>query len=103
MANLNDVCGVCDEYRQDHGDKNHQFNAEGILIPLSPRPEPKNTPPQERRASVAAPSPNAGDIAASFAMLVEVLAEKHVYLGGEMIPLLSSKDIIRIFSANSRG
>lgn len=40
-----DRCGVCDEIRENHGDKNHKFSIEGELIPLKPGPDPRNQAP----------------------------------------------------------
>jgi len=95
-----DVCGVCNTTRENHGDKNHQFNIEGDLVEL-PKPQPaQNTPPRERGSS----TPEAADVRAlktAFAALVEVLAEKSISFDGVNRPILDSKDIIRIFSASS--
>lgn len=87
--NLDDRCGVCDETRENHGDKNHKFDLYGQLVPIEPRPEPRNTPPEKRRASVAADSTPEDEVRRSFVALVEILAEKDI---------LVAKDIIRIFN-----
>lgn len=87
MANPDEVCGVCEETRENHGDKNHEFNAEGVLIPKKKAPDkapdaPKPPPPPSTQADVK-------HIQDSFATLVEVLAEKEI---------LSPHDIVRIFN-----
>ena len=45
-------CGICEETRENHGDANHMFSAEGELIPKKPAPPAKNTPPAERSNSL---------------------------------------------------
>lgn len=79
-----DVCGVCGDTRENHGDKMHEFNIHGDLVQKKPAELPRQSPPRER-----------GEVppevkSAAFACLVEVLSEKG---------LLDNHDIIRIFSA----
>lgn len=87
MAKLDDICGVCGIQRDMHGDKNHVFRLDDMLIPKAPAPEPRKKAPKHRDDD---PQPSSGpDVGKAFATLVEVLAEKG---------LLNHKDIIRIFS-----
>jgi hypothetical protein len=79
-------CGVCGETRENHGDKMHEFTLTDQVIQKKPGEPARQNPPRER--GTTEPSPQAK--AASFACLVEVLAEKGI---------LDHHDIIRIFSA----
>lgn len=45
-----DPCGVCEETRENHGDKNHEFNINGQLIPKKAGPPPQTQAPQRRSA-----------------------------------------------------
>lgn len=75
-------CQVCGEIRENHGDKNHKFSTDGQLLPLDP-PKPASREAPRHRDDVVAEAIKAE----SFAMLLEVLAEKNI---------LNEKDIIRI-------
>lgn len=47
MSNLNpdDLCAICETRRDEHGDKNHKFSTDGILIQVKPGDNPKSAPP----------------------------------------------------------
>ena len=80
-----DTCGVCDETRENHGDKNHEFNIEGNLVPKKPAEPPRQTAPKERGE---APSPKGvEEMEKAFLRLNEVLIEKGI---------LDARDIVRI-------
>lgn len=76
-----EACQVCGVSREMHGDKNHKFSLDGQLVGLDPPPKPRQESPVHRDEERIK--------AASFATLIEVLAEKK---------LLDAKDIIRIFT-----
>lgn len=83
-----DVCAVCQTTREMHGDKNHKFDTENdVPQKLDPPPRPRQDPPTPRGITDQIK-------AVSFAMLMEVLAEKNI---------LDAKDIIRIFTAEPNG
>lgn len=88
--NYDDLCGVCGTQRDQHGDKNHVFRLDDMLIPIAPGPDPKKTPPRHRDDESSRPPTREGpNVGRAFATLVEVLAEKGI---------VDHKDIIRIFS-----
>lgn len=87
-VNPDDVCGVCETPRDQHGDKNHVFTLTDQLMPLSPAPKPRQDPPRER-GGVLRPEPPVDPTALGLATLVEILAEKQI---------LDAPDIIRIFT-----
>lgn len=74
-----EVCGVCGDTRENHGDRHHKFSPNGDLVAL-PKAEPPRQRPPVHRDDVAIQ-------AKSFATLIEVLVEKN---------LLDAKDVIRI-------
>lgn len=82
VPDQDEQCQICGETRENHGDKMHKFSTDGQLVPLDP-PKPPTTPPPKHRDDVVAEAIKAE----SFAMLLEVLAEKNI---------LNEKDIIRI-------
>lgn len=79
-------CGVCGAQRDQHGDKQHQFNLDGQLIPLKPAEPPRQTPPRER-GSMPAPS-GVEEQHKAFLRLNEVLLEKGVINGQDLIRIL---------------
>lgn len=89
-----DECGVCGTARDQHGDKNHQFNLEGQLIPVKEREAPRQQPPQHRDDPKPAQAgvDNKPDVHSAFLRLTEVLIEKEV---------LDAKDIFRILGGYS--
>lgn len=88
--NHDDPCGVCGTQRDQHGDKNHVFRLDDVLIPVTPGPPAKNTPPRHRDDEPSRSHTLQGpDVGRAFATLVEVLAEKGI---------VDHRDIIRIFS-----
>jgi hypothetical protein len=89
MAHPDDMCQIdgCNTIRADHGDKRHKFSEHGELIAVEAGPPAQNQPPKERGSNS---SNDTEAIKASFAALVEVLAEKNI---------LNTHDIVRIFSA----
>lgn len=44
--NPDDPCGVCQTQRDEHGDKMHEFNLLGYLIPKAEPEAPRQSPPQ---------------------------------------------------------
>ena len=91
MADPDEPCGVCGESRAEHGDKHHRFSVDGVLTPLKPGPEPRQSPPALR-----------GDIIdAHTARLVLRLLDRLTAKG-----LLTSEDLSAIFGgpdASSTG
>jgi hypothetical protein len=88
--NPDDVCGVCDETRENHGDKMHEFSIDGVLKKISPRPAPQNTPPRERNAEAERLSRDP-EVKAML-RLTERLIEKNV---------LDAMDVLYIFGGGS--
>lgn len=73
-----DLCGVCGMTRENHGDSNHEFNLEGVLIPKKPPTPAPNRPPAAR--DEGRPDPTA-----AFLRLVERLIAKGVLEGDDLI------------------
>jgi len=48
-----DVCEVCCETRENHGDKQHEFSLDGVLKTKKAPEPPRNQPPRERGAAGA--------------------------------------------------
>lgn len=96
--NPDERCMACDTTRENHGDKNHVFNAvDDTIIPIRKGEAPRREAPRER-ASLAAPEPRQSQEARALATLVEILSEKKISFDGVNRPILDAKDIIRIFS-----
>jgi hypothetical protein len=79
-----EVCAICGDTRADHGDRHHQFSADGQLVALPKNPPRRADPPAHRDD----PKP-AAQQAAAFATLMEVLVEKDI---------LNAHDVIRVFT-----
>lgn len=91
-----DECLVCGTKRDEHGDKHHKFSTDGQLVELDPAPKPRMEAPRHRD-DLAGVEPGP-DLKLAFATLVEVLSEKQINFDGVNRPLLSTHDVIRIFS-----
>lgn len=72
-AKADDMCGVCGETRENHGDKNHEFNIDGELKPLK-KPEVGRQAAPTRRGDELAKDP----VAQVMLRLIEVLGTKGV-------------------------
>lgn len=83
MAHPDEVCGVCGFEREAHGDSNHEFNLEGVLVAKKAPEPPRKT----------APAATDQIKAYAFLELIEVLIEKQ---------LLDTRDVARILSADIR-
>lgn len=95
MANSispDDQCGVCGTRREDHGDKQHQFNLEDILVPIQPGPKPSNTPPRARSAGVEQSPLEKDPVARLQIRMLERLTSKG---------LLDGSDLVYIFGGES--
>lgn len=85
MADREDVCGVCGETRENHGDMNHVFDVEGQLKRKEAAGPPRQAPP-EMAGTTAQMTQNA------FLRLIEVLVNKG---------LLDGEDLVRVFGGDS--
>ena len=75
-----DICAVCQVTRAEHGDSNHEFNLEDVLIPKKkPAPAP-NTPPAQRGVTVGV-----AEVVALNLRLVERLIAKGVLEGDDLV------------------
>lgn len=89
MAHPDDICGVCNETREHHGDKNHEFNEEGVLIPLK-KPEPPRQEPPQARGELVSGDLTTKQVGDSFLALLEVLIDKNI---------IEARDVLRILGA----
>lgn len=85
-----DLCGVCEITRENHGDPRHQFSIEGDLIPVESGPPARATPPRERGEALSpqAAAVNRDPLTGLTLRLIEVLTAKE---------LLSGEDLVKIF------
>lgn len=83
-----DLCGVCETKRDEHGDKQHEFNLAGDLIPKK-KPEPaRQQPPKERGEAPATPIKGVEEVEKSHLRLIEVLVTKGVLNGHDVVQIL---------------
>lgn len=71
-----DICEVCMETREFHGDKNHEFSSDGVLTPKK-KPEPPKPGPIPRTI----PDPTQ----AALLRLVERLISKELIQGDDLV------------------
>lgn len=83
-VSADDVCEVCGETRENHGDKKHKFSIDGQLIPIEPGPKPSNTPP----ARAVANDP----VARLHLRLVERLVAKGIFDGTDLLYIFGGAD-----------
>lgn len=80
MADPDERCGVCEETRENHGDKNHEFNAEGQLIPKKQGSPAQNTPPNP-----AVQKAERDPLLAPVLRLVQTLIAKGILEGDDLV------------------
>jgi hypothetical protein len=83
-----DECGVCGTIRDQHGDKAHEFNLDGVLKPKKMGEKGRAQPPMSREAQVLTKDP-------STAVMLR-LVEKLVARG-----LLEGEDLVYIFGGGN--
>ncbi len=82
-----DLCGVCSTKRDEHGDKNHEFNLEGELIPKK-KPEPaRQSAPQPRGSGL-----NNDPVARLQIRLVERLVSKGLLEGDDLVYIFGGEN-----------
>lgn len=91
MMSPDDECGICGTTRDMHGDKNHQFNMDGQLIPIKERPAPRQEAPQHRDDPKPGVETNKPDAHLALLGLIEVLIEKGV---------LDARDVFKVLGGN---
>lgn len=80
-----DRCGVCDETRENHGDKNHEFNLEGILIE-------KKAPQPPRAMAPAVRGLSSDPVTRLVLRLVERLVAQGILKGDDMLYIFGGDD-----------
>lgn len=86
--NPDDICAVCETKRDEHGDKEHEFNLDGILIPKK-KPEPaRQAAPRERGEAPPLKPAGVEEMEKSHLRLIEVLVEKGVLNGFDVVKIL---------------
>lgn len=89
-----DICGVCDVKRDEHGDTKHAFNIEGELIPLAPPPKARNTPPKlQGEVSLEAQQILRDPLTGPTLRLVEVLIKKNILDGADLMFIFGGGDV----------
>lgn len=86
IPSADDICGVCAETRENHGDKRHQFSIDGVLIALKPAPMPKNLAPTPR-GQVVGNDP----VARMVLRMVERLIAKGVLEGDDLVHIFGGE------------
>lgn len=82
MASPDDVCGVCSNTRENHGDMQHKFSVDGVLQKLDPPAPPRQQPPRHRD------DPKPQDMEHGYVLrLTEVLIDKGI---------LDARDLLRV-------
>lgn len=97
-----DLCGVCQNRRDEHGDVNHKFSLEGRLEKLEPAPPPREQAPVHRDDPKMPMMPGGNiNLAQAISMehnfslrLMETLVDKG---------LLDAKDVIHILGGHRLG
>jgi len=81
-------CRICGTKREEHGDRNHEFSSDGVLVPKKAPEPPREQAPQRRSyGGEAKPDPTA-----AYLRLVERLIAKN---------LLNGEDLIYIFGGGN--
>ena len=89
MANPDDICGVCDTKRDEHGDMNHEFNLDGQLIPFKRGEPPKREAPRPAGGGVENRTP---DSAQAFARLMDIMVRKEMLTASELVYIFGGVD-----------
>lgn len=87
MVNADDKCGVCGDTRENHGDKHHEFNMEGNLLPLKPAPAP-----QPNKVSPGTEALRRDPLSGPMLRLVERLIAKNLLDGEDLLYVFGGID-----------
>ncbi len=91
-----DVCAVCDETRENHGDKQHEFSLDGVLTPKKAGPPPRREPPQERGAQPSPAQVLGNDPVARLQIrLIERMVAKGLLDGEDMLYIFGNGNVHR--------
>ena len=86
-----DECSICGTTRDMHGDRNHRFNMDGVLLPLEKGPKPRQEAPKLRSEATQA-GVEKPDAHAALLRMTEVLITKGV---------LDARDVLYILGGSS--
>lgn len=75
-----DLCGVCDITRENHGDMQHKFSIDGILESLPTPSVPKGLPPQTKGSA-----PTESMQIALMLRTIERLTAKGIFNGEDLV------------------
>lgn len=92
-----DICMVCGDTLENHGDRQHMFSRDGSLKPLNEAPKPRQEAPKERRASLPTtpqpPSFTGADKGHQLTLrLVTLLVKRNILDGADLMYLFSEGD-----------
>jgi len=88
-----DMCGLCNTTRENHGDKNHVFDIDGMLQPTNPPKSPSSIPPTPRSSNPLQHDP----VARLNLRMVERMVAKGLFDGEDLLYIFGGED------ASSRG
>lgn len=84
-----EVCGVCNTTRENHGDKHHAFSKDGELIPLKPGMPARRQPPAPRGSMPAVMEAQSTGL---LLRLIERLAQKGLLDGPDLFMIFGGSD-----------
>lgn len=89
-----DVCAVCEETRENHGDKNHEFSLDGVLKPIKQGPPPRNEPPRERGAQPSPAQVLGNDPVARLQLrMIERMVAKGIFDGEDLMYVFGNGNV----------
>lgn len=91
--NPDDLCGVCNTKRDEHGDKQHVFDLDGNLVPKK-APEPQRRQPPKTREEAAAAEAVKPDAHAAVLRLSEILLQKGIIDSADLFYILGGHVVL---------
>lgn len=86
-----DVCAVCDETRENHGDKQHEFSLDGVLKPIKQGAPARSEPPRERTAAGVALGND--PVARLQVRLIERMVAKGLFDGEDLMYIFGNGNV----------
>lgn len=88
-----DLCGICELTRENHGDPQHKFSIDGDLIPIEQGPPARQVPPKERGQTLSpqAEAINRDPLTGLTIRLIEALTAKGLLTGEDLTKIFGGK------------
>lgn len=88
-----EVCEVCGDIREEHGDKNHEFSQDGIIVPIKKGEPARQSPPRAKddQLGVEVDRISRDPVTAMSLRMIERLVAKNLLDGEDLMFIFGNK------------